>query len=168
MKEVRITDNYLQKTTQEGMDVFLQTVTDGILTAIGGELDEETIQEINAQQITLLAYHILRDEVMDGGFVQLIHNGYGPFIFKNPFDKAIRAWGLADLCSLIRKVHKLYNRFYEEIERECSDEEFMAMFEQMPEFDEFDDRFVENEEEWTAQVARYVDEHIGQFAMIEK
>lgn len=168
MKEVRITDNYLQKTTQEGMDVFLQTVTDGILTAIGGELDEETIQEINAQQITLLAYHILRDEVMDGGFVQLIHNGYGPFIFKNPFDKAIRAWGLADLCSLIRKVHKLYNRFYEEIERECSDEEFMAMFEQMPEFDEFDDCFVENEEEWTAQVARYVDEHIGQFAMIEK
>lgn len=168
MKEVRITDNYLQKTTQEGMDVFLQTVTDGILTAIGGELNEETIQEINAQQITLLAYHILRDEVMDGGFVQLIHNGYGPFIFKNPFDKAIRAWGLADLCSLIRKVHKLYNRFYEEIERECSDEEFMAMFEQMPEFDEFDDRFVENEEEWTAQVARYVDERIGQFAVIEK
>lgn len=168
MKEVRITDNYLQKTTQEGMDVFLQTVTDGILTAIGGELNEETIQEINAQQITLLAYHILRDEVMDGGFVQLIHNGYGPFIFKNPFDKAIRAWGLADLCSLIRKVHKLYNRFYEEIERECSDEEFMAMFEQMPEFDEFDDRFVENEEEWTAQVARYVDEHISQFAEIEK
>lgn len=168
MKEVRITDNYLQKTTQEGMDVFLQTVTDGILTAIGGELNEETIQEINAQQITLLAYHILRDEVMDGGFVQLIHNGYGPFIFKNPFDKAIRAWGLADLCSLIRKVHKLYNRFYEEIERECSDEEFMAMFEQMPEFDEFDDRFVENEEELTALVARYVDEHIGQFAVIEK
>ena len=168
MKEVRITDNYLQKTTQEGMDVFLQTVTDGILTAIGGELNEETIQEINVQQITLLAYHILRDEVMDGGFVQLIHNGYGPFIFKNPFDKAIRAWGLADLCSLIRKVHKLYNRFYEEIERECSDEEFMAMFEQMPEFDEFDDRFVENEEEWTALVARYVDEHIGQFAVIEK
>ncbi|MGP1351601.1 MAG: DMP19 family protein [Hoylesella marshii] len=168
MKEVRITDNCLQKATQEGMDVFLQTVTDGILTAIGGELNEETIQEINAQQITLLAYHILRDEVMDGGFVQLIHNGYGPFIFKNPFDKAIRAWGLADLCSLIRKVHKLYNRFYEEIERECSDEEFMAMFEQMPEFDEFDDRFVENEEEWTAQVARYVDEHISQFAEIEK
>ena len=168
MKEVRITDNYLQKTTQEGMDVFLQTVTDGILTAIGGKLNEETIQEINAQQITLLAYHILRDEVMDGGFVQLIHNGYGPFIFKNPFDKAIRGWGLADLCSLIRKVHKLYNRFHEEIERECSDEEFMAMFEQMPEFDEFDDRFVENEEEWTAQVARYVDEHIGQFAVIEK
>ena len=168
MKEVRITDNCLQKATQEGMDVFLQTVTDGILTAIGGELNGETIQEINAQQITLLAYHILRDEVMDGGFVQLIHNGYGPFIFKNPFDKAIRAWGLADLCSLIRKVHKLYNRFYEEIERECSDEEFMAMFEQMPEFDEFGDRFVENEEEWTALVARYVDEHIGQFAVIEK
>ena len=24
---------------------------------------------------------------MDGGFVQLIHNGLGPFFFRNPFDK---------------------------------------------------------------------------------
>ena len=42
----------------------------------------------------------------------------------------------------------------------------MALFEQLPEFDDLDDTFVENEEEWTGAVAQYIDEHIEQFATI--
>ena len=53
------------------------------------------------------------------------------------------------------------------IEQECSDEEFMALFEQYAEFDDLDDAFVENEEMFTSQVARYVDEHIEHFVTIE-
>ena len=43
----------------------------------------------------------------------------------------------------------------------------MALFEQMPEFDDYDDDFVVNEERWTAQVAYYIDEHVDRFAVIE-
>ena len=43
----------------------------------------------------------------------------------------------------------------------------MAMFEQYPEFDDMDDEFVEHEEAWTEQIARYVDEHIERFAIVE-
>ena len=57
--------------------------------------------------------------------------------------------------------------FRSEIEGDCSDEEFMALFERFAEFDDYDDKFVENEEEWTAAVAHYVDEHIDRFARIE-
>ena len=32
--------------------------------------------------------------------------------------------------------------------------------------DDFDDEFVENEERWTENVSRYVDDHIGQFVKI--
>ena len=42
----------------------------------------------------------------------------------------------------------------------------MALFEQLPEFDDLDDTFVENEEEWTADIAHYVDEHLENFATI--
>ena len=35
-------------------------------------------------------------------------------------------------------------------------------------YDDFDDDFVVNEEQWTAQIAYYLDEHIDQFAIIEK
>lgn len=95
MKEVIVKDAVLQKAAVEGMDAFLQVFTDAIHQTIGGELNADNMQELSAEQITLLAYVTLRDEVMDGGFVQLIHNGYGPFFFKNPFDRAMRNWGSA-------------------------------------------------------------------------
>ena len=65
-------------------------------------------------------------------------------------------------------AHTLYNRYGAEIERDCTDEEFMALFEQYSEFDEMDDDFVENEEQWTQMVAVYLDDHIEKFATIEK
>lgn len=168
MKEVIVKDADLRKSADEGMDAFLQVFIDGIRNAIGGELTAETMACLNAEQITLMAYSILHEEVMDGGFVQLIHNGYGGFIFLNPFAKALRQWGMRDLSKLIYDAHTLYNKYRKEIECECSDDEFMAMFERFPEFDDMDDQFVENEEQYTAQIACYVDEHIERFAKIEE
>lgn len=166
MKEVTVKDAALRKAAEEGMDAFLRVFIDGIRSAIGGELTAETMAELNADQITLLAYDTLHEEVMDGGFVQLIHNGYGGFIFLNPFAKALKQWGMRDLSKLIYEAHTLYNKYRAEIERECSDEEFMAMFERFAEFDDMDDQFVENEEMYTSQIACYVDEHIDRFARI--
>lgn len=167
MKEIRIKDARLQQAASEGMDAFVEVFVNAINEAIEGQLTTETMSELNSDQITLLAYSMLRDEVMDGGFVQLIHNGYGPFIFKNPFAKAIKQWGLRDLSKLIYNAHSLYVKYGAEIEKECTDEEFMALFEQYEEFDEMDDAFVENEEDWTNMVAVYIDDHIENFAVIE-
>ena len=168
MKDVFISDNRLKAAAEEGNDAFVKVFVDAIYDAIGGELNAETMPQLSADQVTLLAYDILHNEVMDGGFVQLIHNGYGAFIFKNPFGKAMRQWGVDQLASLIRKAHRLYSKYHEEIERDCTDEAFMALFERMAEFDDFDDCFVENEEEWTARVAYYIDEHIDHFAKIKE
>ena len=150
------------------MDTFLGVFVNATKAAIGGELNAENMQRLSVPQITLLAYDILHEEVMDGGFVQLIYNGYGGFIFDNPLAKVLRGWGLRDLAKMLFSVRKLYKEYGRKIQRECSDDEFMALFEQYPEFDDYDDEFVENEEEWTAELARYVDGHIGDFATIEE
>lgn len=168
MIHVTIKDALLRQSAQEGKDAFVQTFVNAIRQAIHGELTLETMMQLNANQITLLAWDILHEEVMDGGFVQLIHNGYGSFIFKNPFAKAVKLWGLRDLSKLIYEAHTLYMKHHEQIEQDCNDEEFMAMFEQFPAFDDLDDSFVENEEAWTAQIAQFIDEHIEQFAQIEE
>lgn len=167
MIQVTIKDEVLRKAAEDGMDAFLQVFVDAIKVAIGGELTAETMSELTADQVTLLAWNILHDEVMDGGFVQLIHNGYGPFVFKNPLAKALKLWGLRDLSKLIYDAHTLWVRYRDEIERDCTDEEFMALFERFPEFDDLDDDFVENEESWTGAIAHYVDEHIEHFALVE-
>ena len=167
MKEVIVKDERLQQAATEGMDAFVKVFTDAIREAIGGELTAETMGELNSDQITLLAWDMLHEEVMDGGFVQLIHNGLGEFIFKNPFAKAVKLWGMRDLSKLIYEGHTLWLKYREEIEKDCNEEEFMALFEQFPEFDDLDDEFVEQEETWTEQIARYIDENIEKFATIQ-
>jgi len=166
MIQVEVRDIDLQEAAAKGMDEFIQVFVDAIYKSIGGELTQEMMQELNSDQITLLAYIVLREEVMNGGFVQLIHNGYGSFIFKNPFAKAVKAWGMKDLCRMVYDVHTLYAKYHDEIEKDCTDDEFMAMFEQYPEFDDYDDGFVENEELWTEDIAHYIDSNIEKFAKI--
>ena len=167
MKEVTISDAVLRQAAGEGMDAFVGAFVTAVKEAIGGQLTAETLGELNSDQITLLAWDVLHEEVMDGGFVQLIHNGYGPFIFKNPFAKALKLWGMRELSKLIYDAHTLYVKYYEKIEQDCTDDEFMALFEQFPEFDDMDDEFVEREEEWTNDIAHFIDEHIERFALVK-
>lgn len=168
MTDIIIKDSTLRNAATEGMDEFLTAITDAIHEAIGGELNADNMERLNADQITLLGYITLRDTVMDGGFVELIHNGYGPFFYRNPFGKAMRNWGLQDLYKIMSKTHRLYSMHHEEIEKDCTQEEFDALYEQYPEFDDYDDAFVENEEDFTSMVANYVDEHLDNFCKIEK
>ena len=91
---IKIKDSVLQDAARNGVDAFLDAVLSAFKSQVGEELNAESMQHLSADQITLWGYLILRDELMDGGFVQLIYNGYGPFYFDNPFARAMRLWGL--------------------------------------------------------------------------
>lgn len=165
MTKPTITDATLREAATS-MDSFVEAVLTAIQNSVGGSLNADTMQQLTPDQITLWGYWIVREEVMDGGFVQLIHNGYGPFVFLNPFAKALRLWGLKDLSKLIYRGRELYEEKRELIERELTDDEFMALYEQLPEFDDLDDEFLVDEEEFTEAVARYVDDHLTDFVEI--
>lgn len=150
------------------MDAFVELFYNEIMNSIDGELNAESMQGLTPDQITLVAYCIYREEIMDGGHVQLIHNGYGPFIFLNPFAKAMRLWGAKEFSKLVYSGRKFFEENQEALTRECTDEEFMAIYENYPEADDLDDEFILMEEEVTEIVARYIDEHLQDFAEIEK
>ena len=167
VNQIKVTDEALRRAASEGMDTFLRVFTDAYYQAMGGALTAEAMPLLNASQHTLLAYTILRDELMEGGFCQLIQNGWGPYIFHNPVARALRDWGLDELAKVLYAARKVYDAHREDLERERTDEEFMAMYEQYEVFDDLEDRFLEYEEEWTAQVEQYVDGHLELFAEIE-
>ena len=100
MIKVEITDKELSQAASNGISDFLDLIIEKTRTAIGGELSADNMQQMSSQQITLIGYATLRDELMNGGFIQLIHNGYGAFFFHNPFDVAMRQWGINDLFGL--------------------------------------------------------------------
>ena len=163
---IQIPETRVVAAAQEGMDAFLNVFCDAILEAIGGELNADTMPRLSGEQVTLLAYRMFRDEVMDGGFVQLIHNGLGGFIFLNPFARVMREWGAHDFSKLLYRGRKLFEQYGEALQQPCTDDDFMALFEQYPEFDDLDDAFVEMEEETTSLIAHYLDEHLSLFAEV--
>lgn len=165
---IEVTDASLQQAAGEGMDEFIQVFTDRYKEVIGGELTVETMSLLTGEQHSLLAYQIFRDEVMVGGFCQLIQNGYGGYVFDNPFAKVMRLWGADEFAKLIYKAKKIYDDHREDLEKERTEDEFMAMYEQYEAFDELEEEYFEMEEEVTALVARYVDEHLDLFAKIVK
>ena len=161
--DIIISDESFRKAAAEGMDAFLRVITDAYMEALGGELTAEGMARLNGWQHTLLGYRFFQEEVMDGGFCQLIQNGYGPYIFDNPFAKAMRLMGLGDFTRILYKAKKIYDANKDELTRERTDDEFMAMYEQFSDFDDLEDWYIENEEEITSAIAYYVDEHLDQF-----
>ncbi len=135
------------------VNTHLQELVNPILKTIGNQLTSETMSRLTSDEITLLAYSILRKELLEGGFIQLIQNGYGPFIFLNPFAKAIRLWGAKDFSNWLYDARELYEKTKAKLESPTqNEEEFMALYEQYPEWDEFDDSFIEDEPATTALI----------------
>ena len=124
--QIKVTDEALRRAASEGMDAFLRVFTDAYYQAMGGALTAEAMPLLNASQHTLLAYIILRDELMEGGFCQLIQNGWGPYIFHNPVARALRDWGLDELAKVLYAARKVYDAHREDLERERTDGEFLA------------------------------------------
>ncbi|MBP6610761.1 MAG: DMP19 family protein [Paludibacter sp.] len=165
---IKINDTLLVEASQKGMDEFLQVFIDAYLSELGGSLTADNMSKLNGSQHTLLAWHFFSTEMRDGGFVQLIQNGYGGYIFENPFAKAMKQFGAVDLGKLIYKAKEIYDPNKAELERETTEEEFNAMYVDFEAFDELEEQYFNIEEHETALIAAYVDEHITDFAEIEK
>jgi len=163
---IQIKDSDLAAAAGKGMDEFLQVLTDAYLQALGGKLTADNMQLLNGSQHTLLAHRFFQDEMRDGGFVQLIQNGYGGYIFENPFAKAIKQFGAAELAKLIYKAKEIYDPNKTALERETTEEEFNAMYVDFEMFDDLEELYFDIEEQQTALIAAYVDNHIADFAEI--
>lgn len=166
--QITVSDADLRKGAEEGMDAFLKVFIDRYLEVTGGVINEKSMPLLNGYQHTLLGYHFFREEVMEGGFVQLIQNGYGPYIFDNPFAKAMRLFGAKDFSKLIYEAKKIYDANRADLEKDCTEDEFMAMYEQYEAFDDLEEKYMEEEEIITAQIAEYVDEHVEYFAVVKQ
>ncbi|MEA4852091.1 MAG: DMP19 family protein [Paludibacter sp.] len=165
---IQIKDSDLAQAAEQGMDEFLQVFIDAYLEAIDGKLSAENMSKLNGSQHSLLAWHFFSTEMREGGFVQLIQNGYGAYIFDNPFAKAMKQFGAVELGKLIYKAKDIYDPNKKELERETTEEEFNAMYVDFEVFDELEEMYFDMEEQQTALIAAYVDEHIEDFAEIVK
>lgn len=163
---IQIKEKEIREAAEKNMDSFLTVFTEAYLKAIGGKLSAENMHLLNGHQHTLLAYRFFSDEMREGGFVQLIQNGYGAYIFDNPFAKALREYGAKEMSKIIYKAKEIYDANKETLERDTSDDEFHALYVDFEVFDDLEEIYFDIEESQTSLIAIYVDEHISDFAEI--
>ena len=144
---------------------FIEWVTDGYLAAVGGALTEENMEMLSAEQHAVLCYRYVLDEVMEGGFIQLIMNGYAPYVLEGPFPMVVKKeWGMKDFSKLLFEVKKEYHKHQEELSKDMDEDEFMAMYEQLEELNELGDDFLDkHQEEVSPAVAKMIMENLEKF-----
>ncbi len=149
-------------------DEFIIYITDCYLQHIGGNLTADTMDMLNTDQHTLLAYRWMMEEVMEGGFIQLITNGYAGYVLEGPFAFVLKKmWGMKDLAQLVFDVKREYHLHKDELERDMTDEEFMALYEQLETLNEMGDTFLDDyQEQTTPAVSDYVMKNAEKFAIL--
>ena len=166
--EIKIKEKQVIAAAEKDMDAFISLFTENILEKINHQLSAKSMQELSESQNTLIAFHFFTKEMREGGFIQMIQNGYGGYLFDNPFAKGIRIFGAKDLSKLIYKAKKIFDLNREQLERETTEEEFYALYVEFEEFDDLEEKYFEIEEQETAAIASYIDNHIEEFATIIK
>ena len=163
---IQITEKQIVASLKKDDIDYINIYTDAFLIEVENDLNAENIKKLDGYQHALLAYKIFREEVTHGGFVQLIQNGYGGYIFDNPTAKAFKIFGADKTAKIIYKAKEIFDANRKELERETTDEEFNAMYVDFEVFDELDEKYFSIEKEETATIARFVDKNRNLFAEI--
>jgi len=141
--------------------LYIRVLTDAYLERLGGVLSEESMPLLSPEQHALLCYRFVLEEVSEGGWIQLIQNGYGPYVLDGPFPYTVKKeWGLKEFGKYLFAVKKEYHLHREALEAEMDEEAFMALYEREEVMNELGDAFLEDfEEEVTPQIAAFVHLH---------
>lgn len=143
---------------------YLNEILAAYQTAI---IEDANVQnQMSLSQHALMAYAAFHSNVAVGGFIQLIQNGYGGYIFDNPFGQTFGAWGATMTASLIEQAKPIYETKKEELEKKTSLEEFAKMYEAIPDFDELDQTYTRVMEEEAELVMSYVRRNLGEFVRV--
>ena len=120
-------------------------------------------QRMTAEQSVLLAYVTMDNEVNNGGFIQLIENGYGSYIFDNPLSDYLREWGAADTADILDQARTIYLAKKDILEKEKTLEEFARLYQEHPDFEPIESRYYAIADTQRAIIKGYIFNHLALF-----
>jgi hypothetical protein len=147
----------------EYLSVFLEAYRQSVRP----ELLQNALSSLSNEQCILVLYSDLYGQVTNGGFIQLIQNGYGRNLFDNPFAEDITKWGATQLADLVAQANVIYKAHREYLERQRTIPEFSQLYKEFKEFKPLENRFYKIIDGETALIRAYIAQHLNQFATIE-
>jgi hypothetical protein len=143
---------------------FLSLLTDKYFEML--DENSEMMRAFNGSQHTLLAFYYLYGEVNDGGFIQLVHHGYGAYIFDSPFVETIKSWGADEIAKVVEAAKIIYNKYKEKLEAEISLKELGGLYKEITDFEPLENGFDEIMDRESEKIKKYIEAHINEFAEI--
>ncbi|MCL1992006.1 MAG: DMP19 family protein [Spirochaetes bacterium] len=122
-------------------------------------------ENFNDNQITLFFYGILYNEVQNGGFLQLIFNGYAPYIFSKEMVGELKKWGCTQTAELIASITPVALQVANEADK-TSLESLSNSYAKYPEFEDYDNAFGENDGGLN-EVKKYVSANLSDFITVK-
>lgn len=156
----------LKKYEENSASDFIFYVTDSYLKAVGGCLTADNMSMLSNDQHSLLCYRYILEEVMEGGFIQLIANGYAPYVLEGSFPYVVKKeWEMKDFSKLLYNVKREYYLHQAELLADMEEEDFMALYEQLEELNDYGDDFLDDfQEEVTPVVAKMIVDNLEKYA----
>lgn len=125
----------------------------------------EFMNELSEGQQLLLSYDYVQTQVLQGGFIQLIQNGYVSLLLSLP------GWlediGATEMSKVIDDVLKIYVLNRERLDAETSVEDFAKLYNELKEFEALDKKFEELNEVTIHEILDYALEAIEDYAIIK-
>ena len=126
--------------------------------------DFNFLDELSEGQQLLISYDYVRMQVQQGGFIQLIQNGYIGLLPDMP--GWLNMIGATNMAQVIDDALKVYVLNRELLDKQTTVEEFAKLYEELKEFEIIDDRFRRADEETVEKIVAYIKEHIEVFAIL--
>lgn len=129
----------LKMQEEQNLDGIYDVLVQPIHEELYKRQDFSFVEQLSPGQELLLKYDYLRMQVLQGGFIQMIQNGYVTLLLNMPamFDQI----GQAEMAKLLDDVLKVYSLNAASLSRETSVEEFAQLYQEFTEFEELDQRF---------------------------
>jgi hypothetical protein len=123
----------------------IEAIFDKLVLPLHEELykkqDFTFIETLSPGQELLIRYDYVRMQVLQGGFIQLIQNGYIDLLLAMP--QMLTQVGAPEMAQLLDDVLKVFSLNFEGLSKETTVEEFAKLYEEYTEFEELDAKFVQ-------------------------
>jgi hypothetical protein len=123
------------------------------------------LDDLSAGQQLFLSYDYVQQQVSQGGFIQFLQNGYVSLLL--PMPGWLTAMGADSMAQVIDDVLKSYVIHIDKLDKETTVQEFARLYEELPEFNQLDERFRNCQEETIVKMLAYAKENLDEFARVE-
>ena len=131
----------------------------------------EIMPMLNSSQQIYLTFYLMDETMRTGynrGFLQLIYDGYGEYVFEKPFAKIIKTWGAIKISEIVEKARSIYEKHKNRVEKIKTEEELSCLCSEITDFEVLDDEYIRISDNDEKKIKEYIENNTNEFAIIDE